>query len=57
VDEVVRRNGDRRQIAWTNKLIRQEDGRVAEVMCIGHDITELKQAETELCQSNERLER
>jgi len=57
VNEVLRRNGDRRRIAWTNKLIRREDGRVAEVMCIGHDITELKQAEAELRQSNERLER
>lgn len=56
VNEAVRRDGDRRQIAWTNKPIRRDD-RGVEVMCIGHDVTDLKRAEAELRQSNERLER
>ncbi len=57
VSGTVRRNGERRQIAWTNKPIRDEYGSLGEMMCIGHDITELKRAEAELRRINESLER
>jgi PAS domain S-box-containing protein len=44
-NENMRSNGERVWIAWTNKPIRDEHGRIAEVLCIGNDITERKRAE------------
>jgi two-component system, cell cycle sensor histidine kinase and response regulator CckA len=44
-NENMKRNGERVWIAWTNKPIRDEHGRIAEVLCIGNDITERKRAE------------
>ena len=40
VNENVRRNGDRVWIAWINKAIRDEQGRIVEILCIGNDITD-----------------
>jgi len=45
INENIRRNGERVWIAWTNKPVRDENGRVSSVLCIGNDITERKQAE------------
>ena len=42
VNENVRRNGDHVWIAWINKAIRDEQGRLVEILCIGHDITDRK---------------
>ncbi|MGA2121680.1 MAG: PAS domain S-box protein [Methanoregula sp.] len=42
VSENVRRNGDRVWIAWINKAIRDEQGRIIEILCIGNDITDRK---------------
>ncbi len=42
VSENVRRNGDRVWIAWINKAIRDEQGRISEILCIGNDITDRK---------------
>lgn len=42
VSENVRRNGDRVWIAWINKAIRDEQGHIVEVLCIGNDITDRK---------------
>jgi diadenylate cyclase len=42
VNENVRRNGDRVWIAWINKAIRDEQGHVIEILCIGNDITDRK---------------
>lgn len=42
VNENVRRNGDRVWIAWINKAIRDEQGRITEILCIGNDITDRK---------------
>lgn len=47
-NENTRRNGDRVWIAWTNRAIRDKDGNVVEILCIGNDITERKQLEKEL---------
>jgi diadenylate cyclase len=43
VSENVRRNGDHVWIAWINKAIRDEQGRIIEILCIGNDITDRKQ--------------
>lgn len=42
VSENIRRNGDIVWIAWINKAIRDPQGHIAEVLCIGHDITDRK---------------
>ena len=42
VSENIRRNGDRVWIAWINKAIRDPQGHIVEVLCIGHDITDRK---------------
>lgn len=42
VNENVRRNGDPVWIAWINKAIRDEQGRLVEILCIGNDITDRK---------------
>ena len=44
VNENVRRNGDRVWIAWMNKAIRDEQGRLTEILCIGNDITDRKRS-------------
>ncbi len=43
VSENIRRNGDIVWIAWINKAIRDLQGHIVEVLCIGHDITDRKQ--------------
>jgi diadenylate cyclase len=44
VNENVRRNGDHVWIAWINKAIRDGQGRLTEILCIGHDITDRKRS-------------
>jgi PAS domain S-box-containing protein len=57
INENMRRNGERVWIAWTNIPIRYKDGRVAEVLCVGNDITERKRAEEQLHLSERRLKK
>lgn len=47
-NENVRRNGERVWIAWTNKPVYDQSGRLTGALCIGNDITELKHAEMQL---------
>ncbi len=42
ISENVRRNGDRVWIAWIDKAIRDAQGRIVEILCIGNDITDRK---------------
>jgi PAS domain S-box-containing protein len=44
-NENIRRDGSRVWIAWTNRPLRDENGRVTEILCIGNDITEHKRME------------
>lgn len=46
-NENIKSNGERVWIAWTNRPIYDEKGDVCEFLCIGNDITGLKQAEQE----------
>ncbi|MGM0759118.1 MAG: cache domain-containing protein [Thermodesulfobacteriota bacterium] len=46
--ETVRRNGERIWVAWTNKAVRDAKGHIVEFLCVGHDITESKEAEQEM---------
>ena len=62
--ENVRRNGSRAWIAWTNNPIRDKKGRIIEVLSVGVDVTQRKQAQEQVqflthqlikAQENERL--
>ncbi len=55
VNENIRRNGERVWVAWTNKIVLDEQGRAREILSIGSDITERKRAAEELFRSQERL--
>jgi len=48
INENIRRNGDRVWIAWINKAIRDDAGRIVEILCIGHDITDRKRGSGEV---------
>ncbi len=47
-NENVCKDGSRVWISWTNKAIYDSRGEIGEVLCIGNDITERKQAEDNL---------
>ncbi len=55
VNENMRRSGERVVIAWTNKIVPDEQGNIAEVLSIGTDITELKRAQEEIKERNAEL--
>ena len=42
VNENMKKTGERVWIAWTNKAIRDEEGRLVEMLSIGNDITDRK---------------
>lgn len=54
-NENMRRNGERLWVAWTNKPVRDENGQVVELLCIGNDQTDRKRAEEALRASEERF--
>jgi formate hydrogenlyase transcriptional activator len=56
-NENMRRNGERVWVAWTNKAIRDGNSKVIEILCIGNDITERRQLEILLTESEERYRR
>jgi PAS domain S-box-containing protein len=51
VNENVRRNGERVWISWANRVVRDESGRVAEILSVGTDITAQRRTEEQLRQS------
>jgi PAS domain S-box-containing protein len=55
INENMRRNGQRVWVAWTNKIVPDEQGNIAEVLSIGMDITELKKAQEEIKERNTEL--
>jgi PAS domain S-box-containing protein len=53
-NENVTKSGERLWIAWSNKMLKDADGNVIEILAIGIDITERKKAENAL-REKERL--
>ncbi len=56
-NENIRRNGERVWIDWTNKVVLDEQGQIKEILSIGSDITERKQAEEQVRNLNLELQR
>jgi PAS domain S-box-containing protein len=54
-NENMRSSGERVWIAWTNKPVFDENGRISEILCIGNDITGRKRAEDKLRESETQL--
>ena len=48
VNENMKRDGERVWVAWTNRAIRDTQGRLTEILTIGHDITERKITQNDL---------
>ncbi len=47
-NENIRKNGQRVWVSWTNKPIFDKTGKIAELLCVGNDITNLKAVAAEL---------
>jgi PAS domain S-box-containing protein len=54
VNPIVTKDGHEREIAWWAKTLKDAEGRVAGVLSIGQDVTDLREAQYKLLQS-ERL--
>lgn len=54
-NENVKKSGERAWMAWTNKAVREPDGTIAEIICVGIDITARKEAERKLEQATGQL--
>ena len=57
INENIRRNGERIWVDWTNKAVLNEEGEVKEILSIGSDITVRKQAEEQIRQLHNDLQR
>ncbi len=55
INENVRRSGEHVWISWTNRIVRDDAGKVVEILSIGTDITEQKRANEALRQSEEQF--
>ncbi|OHB49421.1 MAG: hypothetical protein A2Y10_14405 [Planctomycetes bacterium GWF2_41_51] len=56
VNENICKEGRRLWMAWTNKLLYDENGNLSEILAVGTDITERKNAEDSVRESAERFE-
>jgi PAS domain S-box-containing protein len=54
--ENLRRNGEWAWVTWTNKAIRDAEGCVSEILCIGNDSTAFQKAQEELLEHSWLLE-
>lgn len=54
ISTIVTKSGERREIAWWDKCLRDDGGNVVGLVCTGHDVTDLNRAQRKLMQA-ERL--
>lgn len=52
--ENICKDGRRVWVVWANKIMRDESKKIAEILCVGHDITERRQLEKEILEITER---
>ena len=57
VNENMRRNGERVWISWTNRIVKDAQGQVAEILSVGTDVTGQKRAQDAVKELNASLER
>ncbi|MGG6237628.1 EAL domain-containing protein [Nodosilinea sp. AN01ver1] len=57
VNEILTRSGDRRLIAWNNTLSVSADDRIQHITSIGQDITDQRQSDQRLKESERRLQK
>ncbi|MFZ5453436.1 MAG: PAS domain S-box protein [Thermodesulfobacteriota bacterium] len=50
--ENLRANGEAVWVSWTHKAMRDEEGRLTEILCIGNDSTAYKRAQEELLEQS-----
>jgi two-component system cell cycle sensor histidine kinase/response regulator CckA len=50
--ENLRREGERAWVTWTHKAVRDEQGRLLEILCIGNDFTDIKKAQDKLLEQS-----
>lgn len=55
LNENMRRNGERVWIAWTNRIVQDEEGHIVEVFSVGTDVTERRRAEERIRESEAHL--
>jgi PAS domain S-box-containing protein len=54
-NENQRSNGEKVWVAWSNKGIADENGEIAEILCVGNDITQRRNAEESLRESEAKF--
>lgn len=54
-NEILTRDGKRRNIAWNNTVFKDINGHIANITCVGEDITERKAAEQSLMKNKGHL--
>jgi len=54
INTIVTKSGDRREIAWWDRLLQDSHDNIVGLVCTGHDVTDLKEAQRKLMQA-ERL--
>jgi PAS domain S-box-containing protein len=57
INQNMRRNGERVWIDWTNKVVLDKQGQIKEILSIGSDITDRKNAEEQIGRLNDDLKR
>jgi len=55
INENVRRNGERIWVAWTNRVVRDSEGRLVELLGVGTDVTQRRRAEMALREAELRF--
>jgi two-component system cell cycle sensor histidine kinase/response regulator CckA len=55
--ENMRKGGERVWVSWTNRALRDPQGKIVEILCIGNDVTALREAEKEKKALEARLQR
>ncbi|NMC77546.1 MAG: PAS domain-containing sensor histidine kinase [Candidatus Methanofastidiosa archaeon] len=55
INENIKKNGQRVWVHWTNKPLKDDQGNIHGILCVGTDITERKKAEDKIKELNETL--